>query len=306
MIGYNRPETMKRVLDSVRLAEPHKLYVAIDGPKNEMDTGKVEEARSLFDDVDWCELHTRFRPENPGCDEGVVSAIDWFFQHEERGIILEDDCVADASFYPYASMLLDRYVREPRVMMISGTNYLFERGKYLRESYFFSDYFAIWGWATWRRAWSLYEKDFSRWNALKGSCDLDGILNGSIRERKFISNMLDRACSSPKSAWDAHWFYTCLLNCGLAATPRTNLVSNIGDVGEHSNKNRKKPSIFLHMPVYPLDMNSIIDPEEITINQRMNKIAYKTITLNNKGGLYNLAYRYWGNVVSKLQSSLLG
>ena len=44
-----------------------------------------------------------------GCRKAVEGALDWFFEEEEMGIILEDDIVPDVSFFDYATKLLDEY-----------------------------------------------------------------------------------------------------------------------------------------------------------------------------------------------------
>jgi hypothetical protein len=77
--------------------------------------------------VDWpCELKTLFRESNLGCKNAVSGGINWFFSHEEMGIILEDDCLPSASFFDYATQLLQRYRHDNRIWMISGFNPLGE------------------------------------------------------------------------------------------------------------------------------------------------------------------------------------
>ena len=95
----------------------------------------------------------------------VSSAIDWFFSQVEEGIILEDDCLPDQSFFPFCEKLLCYYRNDTRVMMIGGLNYV--SGLEIKESYYFSKYYAIWGWATWKRAWRLYDKKLSGWPEFK-------------------------------------------------------------------------------------------------------------------------------------------
>ena len=70
--------------------------MACDGPREgylgEME--KINKVREIVTKIDWsCEVKTLFREKNLGCKKGVSEAINWFFEHEEEGIILEDDCV---------------------------------------------------------------------------------------------------------------------------------------------------------------------------------------------------------------------
>jgi len=112
-----------------------------------------EEARKIAVSVDWdCEVHTLFRDQNLGCGLGPSSAITWFFENVEEGIILEDDCVPVESFFEFCELLLDYYRNIPKVMHISGNNFQDGR-KRGSGSYYFSRFTHNTGWATWRRAW---------------------------------------------------------------------------------------------------------------------------------------------------------
>ena len=122
-VVFNRPDTTARVFETIRTAKPPRLYVAADGPR----AGRAGEAvlcakvRQLAMKVDWpCKLYTLFQDTNLGCKIGVSSAINWFFEHEEEGIVLEDDILAQPSFFEYCDEMLDRYRDDTKVSMISG------------------------------------------------------------------------------------------------------------------------------------------------------------------------------------------
>ena len=107
---FNRPDTTKEVFEKIRQAKPQRLYVAGDGPREgrEGEIEKVTKAREIASKVDWpCEVKTLFREKNLGCKKGVSSAITWFFEQEEQGIILEDDCVPNLDFFTFCENLLD-------------------------------------------------------------------------------------------------------------------------------------------------------------------------------------------------------
>ena len=109
---FNRPDTTKQVFKAIRQAKPPRLYVAADGPRADKpgEAEKVEQARRIAMQVDWdCEVKTLFREKNLGCGKAVSSAIDWFFENEEEGIILEDDCLPSQSFFWFCEELLERY-----------------------------------------------------------------------------------------------------------------------------------------------------------------------------------------------------
>jgi len=119
---------------------------------------KVKEVRDyVLNNIDWdCQVKTLLREKNLGCGKAVSEAITWFFESEEMGIILEDDCLPDRSFFGFCEAMLARYEMKKSIMMISGTSYLFNEVD-SRFSYFFSKYFPIWGWATWKDRWQKYD-----------------------------------------------------------------------------------------------------------------------------------------------------
>ena len=67
-----------------------------------------------------------------------------FFENEIEGIILEDDCVPNKSFFLYVEDLLSHYRDDKRVMAISGNNILGDSYK-SQFSYTFSRYSLMWG-----------------------------------------------------------------------------------------------------------------------------------------------------------------
>src|SRR5689334_21696267 len=112
MIAFNRPEKTQRVFEAVRAVAPRRLYLAADGPRVDVasDVDRCERTRRILDDVTWpCQVRRLYQPENLGCKRGVECAIDWFLAHEESGIILEDDCLPTADFFPFCAELLERY-----------------------------------------------------------------------------------------------------------------------------------------------------------------------------------------------------
>ena len=167
---YNRLEPTVQVFEAIRRARPRVLLVAGDGAKHSRhgDNEKCEQVRNyVLSHIDWpCKVETHFQRTNAGCKLAVSEAITWTFERFDRAIILEDDCLPNSSFFSYSEEMLEKYACDQRVMMISGTNYIGDNDD-SEESYFFSKYFAIWGWATWRRAWKNYDVSMREWPGWK-------------------------------------------------------------------------------------------------------------------------------------------
>ena len=227
----SRPDTTRRVFEAIRTARPRQLFIAADGPRPHK-AGEVErcaECRRIVSEVDWpCEVHTLFRDVNLGCGPGVSSAITWFFEHVEEGIILEDDTLPGPGFFRFCSELLERYRHDTRVWAVSGSSLpspLIEKSEY---SYFFSNWDYIWGWATWRRAWKYYDYAMTGYDRMREN----GYFGGKYYsvERDFMRNSYDKTFYENSSVtwWSYQWGYARKINSGLVAVPVKNFIVNIG------------------------------------------------------------------------------
>ncbi|WP_259061076.1 hypothetical protein [Salinibacter ruber] len=241
-------------MEQIRKAEPSKLFIGADGPREDHpgDKRNCQQARDVATRVDWdCEVHTLFRDENLGCKQAVSSAITWFFEHVEAGIILEDDCVPHPTFFPYCAELLERYREDKRIMTIGGNNFQPDSRKY-QGSYYFSGYMHCWGWATWRRSWECYEGGIPAWSDLRGTSWLQEWL-GTETEAQYWTNIFDRVAEGRIDSWAYPWTFSCWREHGLNILPETNLVSNIG-FGERSTHTNNPDDEAAHMDVKGLSL----------------------------------------------------
>ncbi|WP_446011679.1 glycosyltransferase family 2 protein [Candidatus Electrothrix sp.] len=265
---FNRPGTTKRVFEAIRQVQPSRLYIAADGarPEKAGEDARVQEVRSIVTNIDWdCEVKTLFRDKNLGCKMAVSSAITWFFEHEEEGIILEDDCVPDPSFFPFCQELLEKYRYDTRIMMISGNN--FQGGqKRTGESYYFSRFPHVWGWATWKRAWKYWDGDLGKWPAIKAKGYLTDIFGGDINVVQFWHGIFERMHNKEIDTWDFPWVFACLTQSGFTILPSTNLVSNIGfgDGATHTKNDKDSASCINQSKIeFPLKHPEIVIRDQI-------------------------------------------
>ncbi|MDO8863358.1 glycosyltransferase family 2 protein [Haliea sp. E1-2-M8] len=255
---FNRPDTTAKVFEEIRRAKPPRLYVAADGARDgrEGENDRVESARSIATAIDWpCEIKTLFRDKNLGCKRAVGEAITWFFEHEEQGIILEDDCLPHADFFRFTEVVLDRYRDDERVSVVTGDN--FQDGKYRGSaSYYFSKYNHCWGWASWRRAWRHYQGDIPFWPEWSQSADWCEKMPDPV-ERRYWAKIFERVHAGGIDTWDYPWTASLWFQGGLTATPNVNLVSNIG-FGPDSTHTRAQKNPLAAIPIAPI--GEIIHP----------------------------------------------
>ncbi|MCC3158527.1 nucleotide-diphospho-sugar transferase [Hymenobacter sp. 15J16-1T3B] len=236
LLVFNRPEPTRRVLDALREVRPARLYVAADGPRphRPADAALCQQVRELVRAaVDWpCELHTLYQDVNLNCGVGPATAISWFFGHESEGIILEDDCVPAPEFFPFCQELLARYRHDTRVMHIGGNNFAREAARPLpagADSYYFSGQVNSWGWATWRRAWHLFDFHLRLWPELARRGQLQQLYPSALERRYWLPKFAAlHAAPAPPDIWDYQWHFAVAAHSGLCIVPAVNLVRNIG------------------------------------------------------------------------------
>jgi hypothetical protein len=225
---YRRPERSRLIFEQIRRARPKRLFLIADGPRSPEDRADCERARAVVEEIDWpCDVTRDFADENLGLKHRIPSGIDGVFREVDRAILLEDDCLPDATFFRFCDELLERYADEKRVMHVAGSQ-LLPRPAGGSESYHFSRYVHIWGWATWRRAWRHFDVELREWHGLDRR-EREARLRSTFAEdseRRYWRYVWDN--SSEIENWDAQWSYALLSREGLAANPNRNLISNIG------------------------------------------------------------------------------
>ena len=228
---FNRLDTTKQVFEAIRLAKPTRLYIAADGARasREGEAATVQAIRDyVVNHIDWeCEVKTLFREENLGCKYAVSGALTWFFENEEMGVILEDDCLPDPTFFNYCQELLERYRHDQRIGMISGDNFQFGR-RYGDDSYYFSKYVHIWGWATWKDRWAeSYDVTMAKWPRVRDEGRLVDMV-GDAREAVYWGKIFERVYRGGIDTWDYQWVFANWVNGRLSIVPAVNLISNVG------------------------------------------------------------------------------
>ncbi|MCA9487688.1 MAG: hypothetical protein KC516_01865 [Nanoarchaeota archaeon] len=257
---FNRLDTTKKVFEEIKKARPRVLFIAADGPRNESERKKTDQVRDyILKNVDWnCRLKTLFRERNLGCKIAVSSAIDWFFNNVERGIILEDDCLPQQSFFKYCEEILEKFKDNEKIMHIAGTNV--EGISEIPESYFFSRHFNVWGWASWKRAWEKYDVNIKIWPKVRKE---RLIRKYSRNYLDYLENVrgLNNLYKGKLDTWDYQWAFTCIINNGFAVHPRKNQITNIGftEQGTHTNKSDKRKILKSYPLEFPLEDNSLIN-----------------------------------------------
>lgn len=273
-IVYKNPKITQIVFNRIREIKPSRLYISADGVKKGAfeDLEEVAETRKVTELIDWdCQVFRRYSESNLGCKIGVSSAISWLFDHEEKGIILEYDCLPSVEFFTFCEELLEKYKDEELITSITGNNFdsLTSEGSGINDtnigdSYCYSALAKIWGWATWRRAWEEFDinlstfEEFERTNAIRQQIN-------SVKDQKYwLGKIKDVYTNRNKTTWGFIWVYTHLVNGSFCITPTVNLVTNIG-FSENGTHAQNGDNMFANIPIGTL-VQTLKSPCRIEVN----------------------------------------
>ena len=262
VIIYDRPDFAVQIYKQLEDQKPGKLYIVSDGPKNDKDIALIEESRSIFNTISWeCETKYNYSNSNLGLRERIVSGIDWAFEVEEQLIILEDDCIPHPDFFPFCETMLEKYKDNERIMTINGCNLNASLSLNRKETYFFSRYANSWGWATWKRAWQLFDRELTRLDHPEFKKILKSNLTSPVRATIYWKYKLNKVRSNCINSWAFRWMFTLFMNNALAIVPRSNLIRNIGS--DERSTNTRGELLFINLPISCLNIKKIVTPEKI-------------------------------------------
>jgi hypothetical protein len=269
LFTYNRAEHTERVLRSLancaRLDEC-LLHIYCDGPKTETHAAAVEASREVVREHA-ARLGARVieRDTNLGLAHSVVDGVTDLCNRFGRAIVIEDDLVLNAGFLNYMLQALDRYAAAESVYQISG--YMFPISQPLTPDAFFLPLITTWGWATWQRAWQIFD-----WDATDARAALQ---LPATRKRFDLNNsypytpMLESQLNGANNSWGILFWWQVFKRDGLALHPRQSLVWNGGfdntgtNCGDQGWANESGPEVTTDWgPAHAFDF-----PKDITAHR---------------------------------------
>ena len=272
LLVFNRPDLTDQVFEAIRAARPAKLYIAADGPRSHKpdEVDLCNQVRSVALRVDWpCEVKTLFRDENLGCKKAIMDGITWFFEHEEEGIILEDDCLPHPGFFTFCETMLAHYRHQDNIGHICGTNFI-EAPDGVPFSHYLVPYAHNWGWASWRRVWHKFLKIELNDRNIKP----EKIPGGWSNKIYWVAKVKE-ANDGKVDTWDyqtqyMHWYLG-----HRAVLPVKNLVSNIG-FDSRATHTTREDQLLQNREVHTFDFTDTRVASELE-NHAVEDQIYQTI-----------------------------
>lgn len=297
-VVFNRPEQTRRVFEVIKQVQPAKLFIAADGPRvgYPADAEKCRETRSLIlNNIDWpCEVKMLFQETNLGCGAGPVAGFRWFFDQVNEGIILEDDCLPDISFFRFCREMLEKYRDNESVVAVSGCNLNYQ---YKDGSVFYSRYFNMWGWATWKRVIEKIDFEMKLWKNFT-----------TLKKYRFLISRLGFTdwgwihywmkqfnYVNPHDTWDYIFLFHQLYERKYCVFPASNLVINLG-FGLHATHTLEETHPVSYLKHEPLSF-PLLDNRKLKNDKHFEEHYIKKIWCNyHKPGFFRQVQHFLSSV----------
>ncbi|MFZ5553410.1 MAG: glycosyltransferase [Bacteroidota bacterium] len=243
---YNRPEHTRKTLESLS-RNPESalsdLFIFCDGPKkntDEMNLEKIKEVRKVIREKTWCKNIIISESEvNKGLADSVISGVTQILSQHDKVIVLEDDLVLSSGFLKYMNTALDRYRDNSGVWMISGYNFPVKEIKADHSAYFIP-LTSTQAWATWKRAWAMFDPQAKGYEELKTNTQLRREFN--LNDTFDYSSMLISQMETQNiSSWAIRLWWSVFRSKGLVLYPDKSLIANTGWDGSGAHCSDKNP-----------------------------------------------------------------
>lgn len=276
LFTYNRADHTRQAVESLlnnAEAKYSDLIIFSDGAKTTEKQAGVDENRRYIHSISgFKSVNIIEREKNWGLANSLIAGITEVINKYGRVIVVEDDLVLSPYFLKFMNDGLEKYKDEDKVSSI--TAFVPDVKEDLPETYFLS-FFHCWGWATWKRAWDLLEKDPRpllrkiKWK--KNKFDVGGSFgNYGLLYLQKVGGV---------DSWYIRLYASFFLAGKLTLFPKCSMVSNCGQDGSgtHSNTNADSP---FRVEAYdkPINVTDIPIVEDL----KTFEVFSKTLGRNNK------------------------
>ena len=231
---YNRPLHVRRSIESLlanELAKESELYIFSDAAKDEATQPNVDEVRQFIHSIKgFKEIHYVERTENWGLARNIIDGVTRLVNEYGRVIVLEDDLIVAPYFLQFMNDALETYKDEDNVCHIQACD--FTKDPILPDT-FLIKWTGSWGWATWKRAWKLFNPN--------GQELLDELIKRKLTYRfdfngKYgYTRMLRNQIKGKNNSWAIRWNASLFLADKLSLNVGKSLIQNEGFDGSGTN-----------------------------------------------------------------------
>ncbi len=240
LFAYNRPVHLKKTLDALAanyLAKQSELIIYIDGVKQEASQKDIQQTSQVKkiaeEEVRFKNKKVVIAQHNKGLAKSIIEGVTNTVNDYKKVIVLEDDMITSPYFLNFLNEALTLYENNAFVSCISG--YIYPVKGLLPETFFIKGA-DCWGWATWKRAWDIFEPNGTL--LLNNLTEKNLFYDFNFYDSYPYLKMLEDQIAGRNNSWAIRWYASAFLQEKLTLYPAVSFVRNIGfdGSGTHSGK----------------------------------------------------------------------
>jgi hypothetical protein len=224
IIAYNKPDLLSESLARVRELSEGKIYVHIDGPQEDTRSQDLFfECQSIVNKASLRnpQIISKVREVNLGGQFGVLEAIDWFFENETFGIILEEDIGFGDGIFKFVSRYRSEVTENKRFALC-----FFNPGIDLDQDFVLSHWLP-WGWATNAENWLTISREV-RSPEVTVKNAFPGCPSSRFAVRHYLNSIIKKVKRGKMKTWDAQVHATLLNRRFSCVFPAKSLTKHLG------------------------------------------------------------------------------
>ncbi len=288
LFTYNRPDHARRTIDALKTniyAAESRVFIYSDAPKNPEHVDAVRAVREYLHTVDgFKKVEIIERKENWGLARNIVDGVTKAVNEYGKVIVLEDDIATSKYFLKYLNDALEIYKKNERVMAVGSYCSMCADDKPKMEETFFLKDFYCWGWATWKTAWSHFDRSPDK---IRDSFKKQEIYEFSLEgTRPDIWGQVLANCDGSICTWAVFWAAAIFKQNGLVLYSKRDMSGNIGDDGSgvHHSASNECGFLLAEQPISKFSKN-------ITLSIQAREASKKYFLKRQKKSRF--LYRIW-------------
>jgi len=297
---YNRPRHTRQTVEALlknEIAGESDLFIFSDYPKNSENANDVREVREYVKTISgFRSVSVVERDKNWGLANSIIDGVTSVVNDRERIIVLEDDLVVSPYFLDFMNRALKKYESEQQVIQVSG--YMFPVKLKIKEDALFLPLTTSWGWATWKRAWQLFDPDANGYPQVNEDLEMRKRFNLDGTYDYF--SMLEAQLAGKVDSWAIRWYLTTFLIGGLTLYPRQSLILNTGFDGSGTHE---AASGALKLTNIKENFIPAVLPETIIACITWNSLIRKLGNLQPQSNSFKIAIRKLFAVFTRLSGN---
>mgnify|MGYP001236878779 FL=1 len=266
IFAYNRPSHLKRVLIALEDYKINNATIFVDGPKSKRDRICQEEILFMIKTNKNIKFTIIQSKKNKGLSRSLISGISYMSMKFKQVIVLEDDCIPRAEFFPFVSKSLRKFKNDDKVLGVCGYQLpeLHEK-KNMKINAILLKNFISWGWAIWSNKWLNYIKDYKKYYK-------------QSKKKSKISKLIEKKYINNKNYWTPNFIDYAFQTASTFVFPNKSLIKNIGFDGTGVNSKTSFDFNTYYTRSKYLNINNRITVNK-NLNSKQEKILLKKLHL---------------------------